>query len=354
MIQLNKFYYITDIYFFDKKQAIKSFDEHYKSFTTDDPKKTINSRSVFDYFVKGIATGTLEEVPCEKTGLFLDELNNFIIIKVSKGGVDKSEFNPQPFPKINTHNIEEVSYYKDIIKQNKNDFYSMFLSGMVTSMGASAPKCAEPEVIIPSFLTGIDIIKRKIELLKNGIEIPDEEKFYKVKRDPKIIAEQLENLAKGQKEGNFKLDCTNLITSNKKEYVSLYDYHLRNFFSSQTIRKDLQNKGFIDSEGYIMYDPVYRSVMGTNNTNKKKFTEKEMEEKIITNIKDIKIHSRLQDKEIVSEKAAFNENVATQMKIPFIKEKPKHKKRKNNKKDGSSAEGSSNSGSSEEENKSGE
>ena len=94
--------------------------------------------------------------------------------------------------------------------------------------------------------------------------------------------------------------------------------------------------------------------MGTNNTNKKKFTEKEMEEKIITNIKDIKIHSRLQDKEIVSEKAAFNENVATQMKIPFIKEKPKQKKRKNNKKDGSSAEGSSNSGSSEEENKSGE
>ena len=75
-----------------------------------------------------------------------------------------------------------------------------------------------------------------------------------------------------------------------------------------------------------------------------------MEEKIITNIKDIKIHSRLEDKEIVSEKAAFNEKIATQVKIPYVKEKPKQKKKKRQKKDG---EGSSNGGSSDEENKSG-
>ena len=354
MQQLNKLYYITDIYFFDKNQAIKAFDEHYKAFTVDKSKKVINSRNVYDYFVKGVATGTTEEVPSDKTGLFLEEFNKFIIIQVSKNSVNKQEYDSQPFPKINTHNMNEVQLYKNKIKENKNDYYLCFLSNIVTSMGGSAPKCIKPEVIYPAFLTGMDLVKKKIELAKNDIQIEEDENFYKIKKHPKVLEKELEKLAKGEKEGKFLLDCTNLITSNKKEYVSLYDYHLRNFFSSQTIRKDLQNKGFIDSEGYIMYDPVYRSVMGTNNTNKKKFTEKEMEEKIITNIKDIKIHSRLQDKEIVSEKAAFNENVATQMKIPFIKEKPKHKKRKNNKKDGSSAEGSSNRGSSEEENKSGE
>ena len=84
----------------------------------------------------------------------------------------------------------------------------------------------------------------------------------------------MEKLANGEKEVKFLLDCTNLITSNKKEYVSLYDYHLKNFFSSQAIRKDLEKKGFIDSEGNIMYDSVYRSVMGTNNTNKKKYIQK--------------------------------------------------------------------------------
>ena len=351
MIQLNKFYYITDIYFFDKKQAIKSFDEHYKSFTFDEPKKTINSRNVFDYFIKGISTGTEEEVPCDKTGLFLDEFNNFFIINVFKNGVNKNELNPQPFPKINTHNINEVNEYKQIIKNNKNDFYSLFLSGMVTTMGSSAPKCATPEVIVPSFLTGIDLVKRKVELNKNKIEIPDEETFYKVKRDPKIIAEHLEKLKKAQKEGNFKLDCTNLITSNKKEYVSLYDYHLKNFFSRDKNRKDLQNKGFIDSKGYIKYDPVYRNVMGTNKANKKKYNEKEKQNKIINSIKDINIYNRLKDKEINCEKEALNEKDATDQKIPFKKEK---KRGKSKKKKSDTNEGGSSGGSNSEDNKSGD
>ena len=354
MKQLNNLYYITDIYFFDKSQAIKDFDAHYRAFTSDRTKKTINSRNVYDYFIKGVATGTGEEVPSDKTGLFLDEFNKFIIIQVSKKSVNKQEYDSQPFPKINPHNMGEVKEYKKIIKDNKNDFYTCFLSNMITSMGSASPNCIKAEVIYPAFLTGVDLVKKKIELKKNNIEVEENEKFYKIKRHPKAIAKELEKIAKGEKEGKFLLDCTNLITSNKKEYVSLYDYHLKNFFSSQTIRKDLKNKGFIDSEGYIMYDPVYRSVMGTNSTNKKKLTKEELNEKIISNIKDIKIHSRLKDKEIVSEQAASNENVATQVKIPYIKEKPKKKKKSHKHKDGSSGEGSSNSGSSDEENKSGE
>ena len=352
MNQLNKLYYLTEIYFFDKKQAIKDFDNHYKAFTLDEPKKSINSRNVYDYFIKGVSRGTEEEIPYDKTGLFLDEFNKFIIIQVSKGSVNKQEYDCQPFPKINTHNIDEVNKYKDIIKKNKNDFYCCFLSNMVTSMGGSAPKCINAEVIYPAFLTGVDLVKKKVEFKRNKIKITDDSSFYKIKKHPKVLAQELEKLAKGEKEGKFLLDCTNLITSNKKEYVSLYDYHLKNFFSSQITRKNLKNKGFIDSEGYIMYDPVYRSVMGTNKTNKKKFTKEEMEDKIISNIKDINIHTRLQDKEIIAEKAAFGENVATQKKIPFIKEKPIRKRKKHKNNAGGSGEGSSNSGSSDEENKS--
>ena len=352
--ELNKLYYITDIYFFDKKQSLKIFDEHYKAFTNDKPKKTLHSRNIYDYFSKCIATGTTDEVPYEKTGLFLDEFNKFIIIKVSKKSVSKNEFDCQPFPKINNYNAKEVNNYKEIIKQNKGDCYSLFLSEMITSMGSSAPKCTSPEAIIPPFLTGIELVKRKIELLKNNIEIEDEEKFYKIKKDPKIMAEQLEKLSMGFKEGNFKLDCTNLITSNKKEYVSLYDYHLRNFFSRETIRKELENKGFINNKGYIKYDPVYRNVMGTNNKNKKQFTEKEKKNKIISTIKEIDVHSRLKDKEIDCEKAALNEKNVTDKKIPFIVEKKQKKQKKKKNKSGSVEDSSSGSGSSDEENKSGE
>ena len=336
----NKFYYVSDIYFFDKKQAVKLFNEHYKLFTTDEPKKLISSKNVFDYFIKGIATGTEIAVPNDKTGIFLDEFNEFCLIQVSKASVYKQEYDPHPFPKINTHNIKEVSIYKDIIKKNKNDFYSLFLSEMVISISHSHKDrglTIGPNIIYPSYLTGMDLIKKKIECIKNGIIVPDnEEKFYKIKKHPKIISEELEKLAKGEKEGKFLLDCTNKLTSHKKEYISLFDFHLKNFFSSQVIRKDLENKGFIDSEGYVLYDPLYKEAMGTN-PKKKKFTEKQMKDKIISNMNDIKMQTMKQSKNGNDINIFTNDNfnMTTEKKIPFFKEKMENttiKKRKFDKK----------------------
>ena len=358
MLQLNQIYYYTDIYFFDSGQAVKAFDEHYKAFTANDPKKlTINSKNVYHYFGKSIASGAHEDVPCDKTGLFLDEFKRFIIIKVSKKlSISQQEFDCKPFPKINPHNAQEIQNDKKILKKNKNEYYPIFLSNIITSMGGAAPKCVKPEVMYPAFLNGMDIIKKSLEYKKNNIEIPDDDNFYKIKRHPKALDQEIEKLIREEQEGKFKLDCTNLITSNKKEYVSLYDYHLKNFFSSEIIRNDLKNKGFINDKGYIMYDPVYRSVMGANVKNKKKkeCSEKEKQDKILSSIKDIEVHNRFQDKEIDAEKAAENENTATLNKIPYVKEKKKHKKKRKNNADGASGEGSSGSGSSDEENRSGE
>ena len=332
---INRFYYVTDVYFFDKKQSIKNFNDHYNLFTTDDSKKIISSRNVYDYFIKGIATGTENEVPNEKTGIFLDEFNEFCIIHVNKNNlVEKEEYDPHPFPKINTHNIKEVSIYKDIIKKNKNDFYSLFLSELVISISHNSNYLSiSPLIIYPSYLTGMDLIKKKIECIKNGVKIDEnDEKFYKIKKHPKIISQELDKITKGEKEGKFLLDCTNKITSNKKEYISLFDFHLKNFFSSEIIRKNLENKGFIDSEGYILYDPLYKDAMG-NNTKKKKFTEKQMKDKIISEMKDIKIQTMMNDKNINDITLFTNENfnMTTEIKIPFVKEKNENfhnKKRK--------------------------
>ena len=332
---INRFYYVTDVYFFDKKQSIKNFNDHYNLFTTDDSKKIISSRNVYDYFIKGIATGTENEVPNQKTGIFLDEFNEFCIIHVNKNNlVEKEEYDPHPFPKINTHNIKEVSIYKDIIKKNKNDFYSLFLSELVISISHNSNYLSiSPLIIYPSYLTGMDLIKKKIECIKNGVKIDEnDEKFYKIKKHPKIISQELDKITKGEKEGKFLLDCTNKITSNKKEYISLFDFHLKNFFSSEIIRKNLENKGFIDSEGYILYDPLYKDAMG-NNTKKKKFTEKQMKDKIISEMKDIKIQTMMNDKNINDINLFTNENfnMTTEIKIPFVKEKNENfhnKKRK--------------------------
>ena len=59
-----------------------------------------------------------------------------------------------------------------------------------------------------------------------------------------------------------------------KVYASLYDYHLKSFFSNQKGRKDLKEKGFINYKVFIMYDPAYRSVIGAKAKNKKKDNRK--------------------------------------------------------------------------------
>ena len=180
--------------------------------------------------------------------------------------------------------------------------------------------------------------------------IPNDENFYKVKINTKALAKEIEKRSRDEKEGGFVLDCTNKSKSTIKEYVSLYDYHLKNFFSSNIIRKELKDKGFINEEGYIRYDPVYRSVMGSNSMNKKTFTEEEKKSSLISSIKELNVHNRIKDKEVDCGKEILKQTPITNKKIPFQKSKKEtHKKRKKRSNEG----GSSDSGSSSDEGRSG-
>lgn len=112
----------------------------------------------------------------------MDEFKRFIIINVTKKSTSKQEYDCQPFPKVNPHNLNEVTAYKDILKKNKNEYYPLFLANMITSMGSTAPKCTKAEVLYPAFLNGMDIIKKNVEYTKNEIEIPTEDmSFIKLK-----------------------------------------------------------------------------------------------------------------------------------------------------------------------------
>ena len=98
-----------------------------------------------------------------------------------------------------------------------------------------------------------------MECEKNDLE-PDES-TYKVKISDKAISKDLEKFASRRKENGVVLDCTNKKKSTMKNYVSLYDFHLKSFFSCDLVRKDLKSKGFINTKGFIMYDTIHRDVM---------------------------------------------------------------------------------------------
>ena len=336
MRELNELYEITSMYFFDTRQCIKIFNKHYQTFTTDNiiNRKKINRATIFDYFIKGIAPATKSEVIGFKTGIFIDQLNKLTIIYCSKKAASKLEFDVQPHPKINHNNMNLVTEYKDILKNNKNDYYSILLSSIIIQGAASAPNCQSTEVIYPSFLISLEVIKKKLECEKNHY-IPDDN-IYKVKIDEKIILKNLELFASGGKENGFILDCTNKQKSTMKDYVSLYDYHLKTFFSSEMIRKNLENKGFINSKGFIMYDPVHRNIMKEKNKKTKKiYSEEEIKNKVMSSINGIDVPSNIKDKEIDAKRLAKQKNYPTQIKLPINKElasmlsmKKKNKKKK--------------------------
>ena len=347
MRELNEIFYFTDGYFFDTKQACAMFNTHYLCHTTDNikSKKVINRQKVFDYFITAIARGAMDEVVGNKVGLFMEDFNRYAIIHCSKKAASKNELNAQPHPKINPHNIDLVKQYQDIIKNNKNDYYSIFVCLAVNEI--SANNSVSNEVIYPTFLTCLEIIKRKVECEKNGITSINEDQLYKVKINEKALQQELQKLASDSKEGGFVLDCTNKSKSTLKDYVALYDYHLRGFFSSQLIRKNLKEKGFIDSKGFIMYDPVYRNVMGAQCKNTKKYEGEELKQRIISNIKGIDVPARIRDKELDAKKAIDKQKVPIDKKLPFIKEGnqygKKQKKTKKKNPDGNSSEGNSSS-----------
>ena len=193
---------------------------------------------------------------------------------------------------------------------------------VITKSHAPKGSSINSMIVYPAFLTGVDLVKKKIEYLINNIKIlEDDEKFYKIRKHPKIILNEVEKLSNREKEEKFLLDCTNKIKSHKKEYISLFDFHLQNYFSNQLIRKDLENKGFIDSQGYILYDPLNKDVMSSN-IKKKNLTEEQMKKKIISNINVIKLHTLMNDKKLndIDILTKNNFNMSIGKKIPFIKE----------------------------------
>ena len=362
MRELNELYELTQIYFFDTKQCKKIYNKHYQAFTTDNPInwKNITKANIFDYFIKGIAPATKDEVTGMKTGLFIDQLNKLTIIYTSKKAAYTQEFDSQPHPKINHNNMSLIKEYKDILADNKNDYYSILLSSIIIHCTVNSPNCQSTEVIYPGFLISLEVIKKRLECEKNNL-IPDDN-IYKVKLDEKAIEKNLEIFASGGKENGFVLDCTNKQKSKMKDYVSLYDYHLQSFFTSEMIRKELKNKGFINSQGFIMYDPVYRNVMREmNNKKKKKISEEEMKNKVMNSINKINIPSNIKDKEIDAKRLAKQKNLPTDLKLPINKElmyiqnikKKIKKKRRTNKTSslgGSSDESDGNNSGAEESN----
>ena len=324
MKDLNNLYYLTDLYFFENKQAIKEFDKHYQFFRDDKKvKNSITKQKLLDYFIKGVASGTKNEVDGNKVGFFLDDFMKYFVVRAAKKNAKKFSFDCQLYPKINHSNMSLIDDYKRIIKKNINHYISLFITFIL--QGVTSSGSTSNEVIIGAYLNALEIIKRKVECEKNNI-ILSEKDLMKFKLSDKNLEERIKELLLETKEGNFILDCTNKEKSELKEYVPLYDYHLVYYFRSENTQKQLYQKGFINEKGFIMYDHDYRKRMRPDLENKY-LNHEETKKKVELNIKNIDVGVRIKDKEIDSSK--FDKNLVTKKKLPnFMLDKKNKKKTK--------------------------
>ena len=316
MTLLNKLYLLTDIFLFDEKDAINNFKKHYEILTKDKEKKkylfdehkdsqsnydvqSIYQRSeinddkkgqvtslnknnnyrasikkkkekdmtvkdLFEYFKRTIACNGALSILNSKLGIFIDEnFSKLTFIEVPMNiKVTELSYEIKPYPKLSHITVDLVKLYKSNLSDKRPFFKSIFFSGILSKIFVTKRKTFGIEVLYTGYLVGYEILKRLLNLMTNDIPFPENSKFYIVKVDNNEVNKYVKNEFLNKKENKFVLDCTNLEKSKLKNYIPLFDYNLHEFFESKSIQKELAKKGFINSKGFVNYDPYYKKGMG--------------------------------------------------------------------------------------------
>jgi len=265
----------TDIFLFEKKECLAFFN----MLSQMNNERELTEKNLFEHFqreIPHIKTGV------SKLGLFIDDLYKFTIIEQkAEKLVFKNDYMLNLHPKINHTNQKVIEDYRKIMVLNNSYLKSIFFGGYFA-------KYIFIEDHYSSFISGIESTKRILELFKNKIDFPSDPEFYLVKLQKAKIEKNLamENLRK--KEEQFVLDCVNKKTSSIKYYNPLFDDNLNSFFAGDNIRKQLKDKGFINTNGFVLYDPSYKNIVPPKNI-KKRIDTPEKEKQLLYAIKNNKV-----------------------------------------------------------------
>lgn len=265
----------TDIFLFDKKECLAFFN----MLSQMNNETEITDKNLIERFQKDIPH---IKNGISKIGLFLDDLQKFSITE-QRGEklIFKNDYYLNLHPKINHTNQKVIDEYRKIMLLNNNYLKSIFFGGYFS-------KYVFLEDHYPSFIAGIESTKRILELFKNKIDFPGDPDFYLVKLQKAKINRDLAMEELRKKEEQFVLDCVNKKTSSIKYYNPLFDDHLNSFFTGEVVRKQLKERGFINTNGFVLYDPSFKNINHPINKKKRPDTS-EKEKHLIYAIKNNKV-----------------------------------------------------------------
>ena len=226
--------------------------------------RLLTEKDIFDYFRFDIACNGGLSILNSKLGIFIDENFSkvtFIEVPMNSRALIFS-YDIKPHPKLYPSTLHKVEKYWAMLRGDRDYFKSFFWAGILSIICLNRRNNFGLDTLYPAYLKGHEILKRILHLKTNGFEFPDNPKFYIVKLNNSEIDTFLTRQYNGKKEKKFVLDCTNHEKSHLKYYVPLFDDNLHEFFDNDITKKELEKKGFINSKGFVNYDPCYKEGMG--------------------------------------------------------------------------------------------
>ena len=276
--------------------------------------RLLTEKDIFDYFKYDIACNGGLSILNSKLGIFIDENFSkvtFIEVPMNSRALILS-YDIKPHPKLYPSTVHKVEKYWGVLRGMRDYFKSFFWAGILSMICLYKRKNFGLETLYPAYLKGHELLKRILDLKTKNIVFPDNPKFYIVKLNNNEINNFLTKQYNGKKEKKFVLDCINLEKSHLKYYVPLFDDNLHEYFDNEATKKELEKKGFINSKGFVNYDPCYREGMGIpGKKNLKYFSGSNpnyvIKKQVEANVKNMK--SRILNGPVI----------ATKVKLPLIK-----------------------------------
>jgi hypothetical protein len=167
----------------------------------------------------------------------------------------------KPYPKLSHTTVDLVELYRSILKAKRGYFKNIFYAGILNKIFYLKRKNFSIDVLYAGYLMGHEILKRILYFAKTEIPLPDNKNFYIIIINYNEVTDYVKNSFLNKKESKFVLDCTNAEKSKLKDNVSSLDYNLNEPFENKDILKELANKGFINTKGFVNHDPIYRKLI---------------------------------------------------------------------------------------------
>ena len=262
---------LTDIYVFEKKNVIDYYDKNI-SFEENNNESEKNNlikigeknlseeKIIEEFFIYKIKQKRQKENPQMKLGIFIDNLQELILIEqnprtdlVINNFIKKINIIPQ------SARDSDLKDYFEIIKSKYGSIKSVYIGSFLNHLF----KQEKNDILNICLKSASRCTMRYVEILKFGLDVPSVQKYYEI-RMPRPLKKKVnkEEIKNKQLESRFILDCTNLTKNKINTYNSILDENCRNFFNSRITLRHLFKQGFINKRGMLVDPERKNEILG--------------------------------------------------------------------------------------------